>query len=140
MGLQAEAQARGCCRLNAHRRARSKVALGVEGRATELETVIASAASDEFDGIVMASVDPAALSSPCVQAEPRGTAVGVVGEGGIFRSRYLNGELTLGDRINAQDLVAGCGREPGQCMRRRGLPQAASVSYSDSMVRSAWLR
>lgn len=63
-------------------------------------------AGEGFEGIVVASVDPAALSSPFGQAEAKGTAVGVVGQDGIFLSRFLDGKLTFGDRINASDLAA----------------------------------
>jgi diguanylate cyclase (GGDEF)-like protein/PAS domain S-box-containing protein len=58
----------------------------------------------EFAGIVMATVDPLALTSGYGKTEAGDTAVGVVGLDGIYRSRVVGGKVTVGDRVDVTAL------------------------------------
>ncbi|MET0518250.1 MAG: diguanylate cyclase, partial [Burkholderiaceae bacterium] len=75
------------------------------------------AAATRFDGIVAATVNPAALSVAYARTESRGTAVGVLGADGIFRSRTVDGRLTHGERADPARLV-----ERAAEVRKTGVP------------------
>lgn len=70
-----------------------------------------------FDGVVTATVDPGALSADYARTEDKGTAIGVLGADGIFRSRTVDGKLTHGERADPSRLV-----ERSLEIRRTGLP------------------
>ena len=61
-----------------------------------------------FDGVVVATIDPATLTHGAGRLEQRGTVVAVLGQDGLFRARTLDGRLTFGghlDRRKASQLA-----------------------------------
>ena len=58
-----------------------------------------------FEGVVTATVNPAALSVTYARTEARGTAIGILGADGIFRSRTVDGKLTVGERADPARVV-----------------------------------
>jgi diguanylate cyclase (GGDEF)-like protein len=58
-----------------------------------------------FEGLITATVNPTALSVDYARTEARGTAVGVLGVDGIFRSRTVDGKHSFGDRADPARLV-----------------------------------
>ncbi len=58
----------------------------------------------EFAGLIVASVDPAALSAANAKTEQADTAIGVIGMDGIYRSRLLGGVVTFGERVDVAAL------------------------------------
>ncbi|CAN5198030.1 diguanylate cyclase [soil metagenome] len=70
-----------------------------------------------FDGLVTANVNPGALSVAYARTEDKGTAIGVLGADGIFRSRTVDGKLTHGERAEPSRVV-----ERSAEIHRTGLP------------------
>ena len=60
-------------------------------------------AKQEFAGVVMATVDPLALTAGYGKTEAADTAVGVLGLDGVYRSRVVSGRFSVGDKL---DVVA----------------------------------
>lgn len=54
----------------------------------------------EFAGLIVAAVDPSALSEGYAKTEARDTAIGVVGLDGSYRSRVAGGKLSFGERVD----------------------------------------
>lgn len=61
---------------------------------------------NQFDGLVTATVNPGALSVAYARTEDKGTAIGVLGADGIFRSRTVDGKLSHGARTDPTRLAA----------------------------------
>ena len=61
-------------------------------------------AEQDFAGIVMATVDPLALTAGYGKTEAPDTAVGVVGLDGIYRSRIAGGKVSVGEKVNVAAL------------------------------------
>ena len=57
-----------------------------------------------FAGLIVASVDPSALSAANAISDAADTAIGVVGLDGIYRSRLLGGVVTFGERVDVAAL------------------------------------
>lgn len=75
-----------------------------------------------FDGLVTASVNPAALSVEYAKTERQGTAVGVLGSDGIFRSRAVDGKVSFGERADPARLLQRAAE-----VRRTGLPVTSPI-------------
>jgi GGDEF domain-containing protein len=75
-----------------------------------------------FDGLITATVNPTALSVDYARTEARGTAVGVLGADGIFRSRTVDGKHSFGDRADPARLV-----ERAADVRTTGLPLKSPI-------------
>ncbi len=75
-----------------------------------------------FHGMVTATVNPAALSVTYAKTEARGTAVGVLGADGVFRSRTVDGQLSFGEKTNVESLV-----ERAAAVHRTGIPLKSRI-------------
>lgn len=75
-----------------------------------------------FEGIIVALVDPGALSVSYAKSEERGTAVGVLGEDGVFRARSLDGKLTFGDKADPRKVI-----ERAKTVRAERLPFTSPI-------------
>jgi diguanylate cyclase (GGDEF)-like protein/PAS domain S-box-containing protein len=58
----------------------------------------------DFAGVVMATVDPLALTAGYGKTEAMDTAIGVVGLDGVYRSRVVGGKVTVGDKVDVAAL------------------------------------
>ncbi len=58
----------------------------------------------EFDGLIVAAVDPSSLSEGYAKTEAPDTAIGVVGLDGIYRSRVVGGKVSFGEKIDVAHL------------------------------------
>ena len=54
----------------------------------------------EFGGLIVALVDPSALSEGYAKTEAPDTAIGVVGLDGVYRSRVVGDKLSFGEKID----------------------------------------
>jgi len=54
----------------------------------------------EFAGLIVALVDPSALSEGYAKTEAPDTAIGVVGLDGVFRSRVVGGKVSFGEKLD----------------------------------------
>lgn len=79
-------------------------------------------AGSAFGGLVAATVNPAALSVAYARTEAQGTAIGVLGMDGVFRSRTVDGRLSVGDRADPARLM-----ERAAEVRRTGLPTRSPI-------------
>ena len=61
--------------------------------------------ADRFDGVVVAMVDPASLTKGFGEGEAAGTAIGIFGLDGVYRSRLLDAQQSSGARIDPQKLL-----------------------------------
>lgn len=61
--------------------------------------------SGQFDGLVVAMVDPAALTLNFSRGEDQGTVVGVLGLDGVYRSRQLGGQVSFGEKVDISWLL-----------------------------------
>lgn len=59
----------------------------------------------DFAGLIVAAVDPSALSAGYARTEAADTAIGVVGQDGVFRSRMLNGKVSFGEKVDVARLM-----------------------------------
>lgn len=75
-----------------------------------------------FGGMVAATVNPAALSVAYAMAEGKGTAVGVLGADGVFRSRTVDGKLSFGERADPLRVVDRAAE-----VRKTGLPMRSPI-------------
>ena len=78
--------------------------------------------STAFDGIVTATVNPAALSVAYAKTEARGTAIGVIGADGVFRSRTVDGKLSFGEKASVASLI-----ERAAEVHRTGIPLKSRI-------------
>lgn len=62
------------------------------------------AADQSFAGVVVAAVDPVALTGGYGRIVEHDTAVGVVGLDGVYRSRVVGGQFSVGERIDTSAL------------------------------------
>ncbi|UUX95749.1 diguanylate cyclase domain-containing protein [Aquabacterium sp. J223] len=60
----------------------------------------------EFAGVVALFIEPSTLSLSFGRQERHGTAVGVLGADGIYRSRTLDGRATHGERVDLKLVLA----------------------------------
>ena len=74
-------------------------------------------AGSAFEGLVTATVNPAALSVAYAKSEAQGTAVGVLGADGVFRSRSVDGKLSFGERSDPLRVMQRAAE-----VRKTGLP------------------
>lgn len=58
----------------------------------------------EFDGVVVALIDPAALTRGFDVGETPGTAISVIGLDNLVRSRLLDGQISYGGKVDAARL------------------------------------
>lgn len=58
----------------------------------------------EFTGLVVALVDPSALSEGYAKTEAPDTAIGLVGLDGVFRSRVVGGKVSFGEKLDVARL------------------------------------
>ena len=63
------------------------------------------ATGPEFQGLITATVNPASLSVAYAKTEARGTAIGVLGADGVFRSRTVDGTLSHGERADPERVL-----------------------------------
>ena len=82
-----------------------------------------------FEGLVMAMVDPVALTAGFAHGEAADTAFGVLGLDGIFRSRIVDGKTTFGTRIDVQTAFAN-----EAAIRRTGKPVVSPVDGVERFV------
>jgi diguanylate cyclase (GGDEF)-like protein len=59
-----------------------------------------------FAGVVALFIEPSTLSLAFGRQESRGTAVGILGADGVYRSRTLNGRATFGERVELSVVLA----------------------------------
>lgn len=74
--------------------------IGTGGRWVIPVTRRLSAPNGQFAGLVVAMVDPAALTLEFAKGEDRSTLVGVIGLDGVYRSRQLGGHISFGSRVD----------------------------------------
>lgn len=89
-------------------------------------------AHGSFDGVIVAMVDPAALSLAYARTEAEGTAVGILGADGIYRSRTVDGALSFGERTDPAQLVARASN-----VRRTGKPVKSPIDGVSRFVSAA---
>lgn len=75
-----------------------------------------------FDGLVAATVNPAALSVAYARTEAKGTVIGVLGADGVFRSRTVDGVHSFGERADPARVVARAAE-----VRRTGTPYKSPI-------------
>lgn len=80
--------------------------IGTGGRWVVPVTRRLTTASGQFNGLVVAMVDPAALTLDFARSEDRNTVVGVLGLDGVYRSRQLGGRVSFGETVNISWLLS----------------------------------
>jgi diguanylate cyclase (GGDEF)-like protein len=83
----------------------------------------------DFAGIVTATVNPAALSVNYAKTEAQGTAIGVLGADGIFRSRTVDGRLSYGERSDPARVL-----ERAAEVHRTGIPAKSPIDGVDRFL------
>lgn len=85
-----------------------------------------------FDGVVVAELDPATLSSGIGGDDAPETAISVVGNDGICRARMVNGQVSFGERFDLVNMV-----NRGLQMRTTLEPAPSPVDGRERFVSSA---
>jgi diguanylate cyclase (GGDEF)-like protein len=62
-------------------------------------------AGSDFEGLIVAMVNPGALSVSYAQSEREDTVIGILGSDGVFRARSLGGKLSFGQRSDPDKLI-----------------------------------
>lgn len=60
--------------------------------------------SGQFDGVVAAFIDPAALTRGFYAGEAHGTSLGLIGEDNVYRALLLAGRFSVGDEVDRREL------------------------------------
>lgn len=108
--------------------------IGTGGRWVVPVTRRLSTPSGQFAGLVVAMVDPAALTLEFSRSEDRNTVVGVLGLDGVYRSRQLDGQVSFGEQVKVDWLLS---HEPD--LRRRMQPVVSPVDQQNRYIVTARL-